>query len=768
MSVYHRFWNFRTDDPADVALVLNPATRAGMRRKDWRIFELVMDDADLDEGKSARVELEIENPGIAGLVAGARFLIVWEEFGADEDDTSVQVVCKGRISGLPTSLLSGTLKVVLDCRPDDWEKILLTEFEDNLPADIPASDVLPYNKRFLALDDWMRDTWYRARIDPATWAADLRPIANMHDVDASKPAGHLTMSNGDRIYDLTGEILEDDVEMAHDQVPLPAVAGEINIAWNQRAIGPVDLGGVVQAAFIARALSDGDNTGHMLTYSPEPMQSSLPTKGTELAPGVKIRIANWDTYAGTTQVNGTVADVDISQYTSQNYELSPQSSNKVTVRYMGIKLKDGANNGLVADYDYHQPRSECMNVIVRASLQNYALTAVQQAEFLPQPLNDPTVVQNLKPWVSGKNYGRLEIAFFDGFNYVCITAHTSAGTSIDTDKFLRINVPFGVAAVPHPFDAGATYYLGHLVVRATKIYVCAVETVTGAFDANKWVLASSVAGLVVLWQAGVTYTLGVLVSNQGTIYYCSTDHISSFFFDANKFTVAPADILNVALAPGEPAFFGTPRGATSIIWQMVRSYALILKRALAFRGSFTMAYGRTIDGALTTSNIRKGTLFRVRASKLPGGYQEIYGIITSVRTRINGDDGEATVKCGFKVCIGMGADDPAATKVFRIPHEFEFSKPTVLVDTRTLSSPAAHISTVFIEGPSYTQQANTINSIAAAGNTNVEAKIQNALLSNPNRLVLSTRGLPVLELPELDHGAMVSAPMYVPKGIVLS
>ena len=66
---YHRFFNQRCTDPvAAVAAIKNVATRAAQRYKQFYILDYNLIDDELADARAARVELEIVNPGISGIV----------------------------------------------------------------------------------------------------------------------------------------------------------------------------------------------------------------------------------------------------------------------------------------------------------------------------------------------------------------------------------------------------------------------------------------------------------------------------------------------------------------------------------------------------------------------------------------------------------------------------------------------------------------------------------------------------------------------------
>jgi hypothetical protein len=409
-----------------------------------------------------------------------------------------------------------------------------------------------------------------------------------------------------------------------------------------------------------------------------------------------------------------------------------------------------------------------VNVVTRLAIQDYALTATQEVVFRDQPLNDPTVFPRIRPWKTGTNYSHGDVVFFAGKNWFCIFAHISEGIFIDESKFFPVDVPVGVGAVPTPFDVGRAYNKGDLVLQVPKVYICTEATGPGAFDATKWMLASGVPGLVTIWTSDVTYTVGQIVSFADVNYYCTVDHLSGAAFDFTKFAPAPAAITSVPLGPAEPEFFKTPRGHTSIIWQMVRQYSTGLRRANALKGTMTIPYNAVIDGSMTAPEILKGTKFRLRKAKLPGPYQEIYGIVTSVNVHLNGDSGEAEVKLGFKVSVGAGLVD-GVTKTLRVPPSFQFTNAWIPVDTRYLNFATTYLSLVAILGPSAAAQKAAITAEAGSIlNADPDQAVQDYLTQNPNTMHIGAKGLPTLDIPAVDHGALASEWMYVPKGIILS
>jgi hypothetical protein len=361
MAVYFA-WIATQDEPFNAATHLV---------RDLNPLSLTFSEA---EGEFARVELEVENPGLTALLTNSnRWALISLDLGAGAFPWF-----RGRLKGLPGELGLSTVTLELVAEPDD----LADTYETLLPDALPFVDPL-------FGDDLDADP--TSRLEATGQYVHVR--ASDLDV-ALVPAEAGTITHPTPLIPLA-----DGVSLTYGDPPVKDAKIRLVAEWTQTRRGSVDISGPGGLGGI------DDNSFNSQTYTPDTLVSSLPGPGGGVgdASGWTVKRA---------EVSTSFEDVTVS---AAGTEFPARRATVILDEY-------------VVSYDYRQPRREFCDVTASIELAPVALTGAVSETLEEVTLGQISLDSTTPGWEPATAYSVGDFVFWNNRRYQCLVAHTSGST----------------------------------------------------------------------------------------------------------------------------------------------------------------------------------------------------------------------------------------------------------------------------------------------------------------------------------------------------
>lgn len=185
--------------------------------EDEQIFSFEITHA---EGEFAQLALDVINPRVGLLSLGRQ---VWAVLSV-RYGTSVHVLIRGRLIGVPQQLQAEVVRLTFLARPPNWEA-LRAELADDLKVE-PFWDPLFLTERAL-LDP---DVVLEAR--PQLWHIDRVT----HEVSASN-----IIEGEDGTQEVDGDFFYDSLHVTHRQTPASVVNVAADVSWQQKSQRSIEI-----------------------------------------------------------------------------------------------------------------------------------------------------------------------------------------------------------------------------------------------------------------------------------------------------------------------------------------------------------------------------------------------------------------------------------------------------------------------------------------------------------------------------------------------
>ena len=195
-------WLSRWDEPFD------PARHA---TEDCEVYGLMIRDT---AGQASVVEVEIDNPGVGGLLARQGRYAVFSERGPD--DTVAVQLARGRINGVPSEFGTDFVTCQFLCLPPSDDEVQ-REAADALRTDDDRYDPLFHGR------DASEDPSTAISARPVDWYWDRRTLA----------LRTTNLIRGARTFDLGGEVFDDSLSMSLTESPVTLLRRRLAIDWTQ-------------------------------------------------------------------------------------------------------------------------------------------------------------------------------------------------------------------------------------------------------------------------------------------------------------------------------------------------------------------------------------------------------------------------------------------------------------------------------------------------------------------------------------------------------
>lgn len=758
-------------------VIFNPSDMDAWRRQDWRVRRSTKR-CQVD-GHAATVELEIQNPGAAGLLAATgQYVLRWQEVMPGIG----RVLALGKVQAMPNSFggTAPTATVTIECRPDDWEAAILAYYNSVVAAGpspdgmiTVAPDGLFYDAtRGPTIADFMDSTIFTPTIDARDWRVSLAPVAALVDVDPARDPGHFDGGTyGYKVYDVTTMAGEFQIRRSQEN-PLYKMSTKLSLSFDQRWQGIVPLAGelIARCGFVETMPED---TGGSLasfgkaTWNLQSLLSSIPQVGTSVGTGWTVVSSSFQVYNQRKSYSRSPSETAVALALADGYSVVDGGEGKVGVPWSFVAPFDFRVYG-----DFRQRRKEEITITSTIDLQEAAIRASAPQLGANVNINDPTVESTGESWLPDTAYNVGDIKMYGGVREYCIEAHTS-GETFDQSKWLAladVNADRSGASVID-FEPGIFVAKGQAVKTSDhKILISLADQVTGETTAGFYPAPTD---QVFAWSAITFYAAGAQVGVAGRIYYRKTEGVSLSTWEADSSNWIEGEAGILPMSPGLPSFYREPRGQVSIKHQGVRHFAKLLRSARCLEATFRLPFDRMIDTetGFSTADLSPGWNLRVRNQKLWGSVQEVVGNIVEVSTVIDGGSGVAYVDVVLGLCPGNGMGNFGATTFgnTRFPDGYTFAFPTGAIDTTLLGVPAYSLISGGVSGPAWGVAEVAIdNAIHSATDAeDIRSKVQTIVGTSGNTFTMQMRPLVQEELLPLLHPQMNTKTFVCPKNIVL-
>ncbi|WP_279482243.1 hypothetical protein [Aureimonas sp. SK2] len=232
-------WLSRWDEPFD------PARHA---IEDFEVYGLKIRDT---AGQASVVEVEIDNPGVGGLLARQDRYAVFSERGPD-DAVAVQLA-RGRINGVPSEFGTDHIVCQFLCLPPSDDEVQRA-YADTLRTDDDRYDPLFHGR------DASEDPSTAISARPVDWYWDRRTLE----------LRTTNLIRGTRTFDIGSEVFDDSLSMSLTESPVPMLRRRLVFDFTQssqdKQSSPVQGGPFVVSTytwpdFIASFPKPGDSIG---------------------------------------------------------------------------------------------------------------------------------------------------------------------------------------------------------------------------------------------------------------------------------------------------------------------------------------------------------------------------------------------------------------------------------------------------------------------------------------------------------------------------
>lgn len=366
-------------------------------------------------GQAATIEVEIDNPGVGGLLARRERYAVFSERGPD-DAVAVELA-RGRVVGVPSEFGTDFVTVQFVCLPPEDDEVQRA-FADTLRTD----------------DDWYDPLFHGrdASEDPST-AISARPV----DFYWNRRTLKIRTTNlirGNRTFDLASEVFDDSLSMSLTESPVPMLRRKLVFDWTQSAqdkqVSPVQGG-----PFVVNTYTWGDFIG------------SFPKPG--------------DSIGSDTGWSWAAAEVT---------DLGPGNATNVTAPGTGVEgasltVRPHALRCLLhAQHDYSQQREEVVELFLPLGIQ--PVVGDDRRESVETvTVSGLTTDETTAEWefedsgtLEPRKYDVGERVLANGKAWSCLKAHIVEGTTFRT-KSTAVAVLWERAEKDVPLDARRSSYV---------------------------------------------------------------------------------------------------------------------------------------------------------------------------------------------------------------------------------------------------------------------------------------------------------------------
>jgi len=209
-----------------------------------------------EEGNFAGLNVVIKNPRVGLLAPGRK---VWAWLSWQDDDDIVTPLFFGRLVGLPETMAKELVELTFIARPSDYD--------DRKRALAETLKVRPYWDPVWIAPDLRDEPDAVLEARPALWHIDRVT----HQVTISD------MNTGeDGVIDLADDFFYDGIDPKFRQVPGRRARVRAQVAWDQSAVGTVDLTRKLLTVAKARSSGNGQNID---TYTGDGLARDWPEKG---------------------------------------------------------------------------------------------------------------------------------------------------------------------------------------------------------------------------------------------------------------------------------------------------------------------------------------------------------------------------------------------------------------------------------------------------------------------------------------------------------
>ena len=300
-----------------------------------------------------------------------------------------------------------------------------------------------------------------------------------------------------------------------------------------------------------------------------------------------------------------------------------------------------------------------------------------------------------------------------------------------------------------------------------------IAHITTSFDASKFGLASN--GYVLPWVAGIGYNAGQQVVVAGAAYFRKTTGVSAASWLLDQINWIQGPISTVSLSPAAPAYFSAPRGQFSIKHAGTKQQTRMLKESQCLEASVKLPYDYVINVAtgMNTADLIPGMCLRVRSDRVPGGVQEVIGIINEMSISIEGAKATGYVNVSLGLVPGNGlARWAAGTTTLQtvFPGAYAFGNPSVPVNVASLVNPGYVVLEAKTTGPSWASVRIDIAAAVAASTDKNALKQAISTICEAAKMTFACHLRPLTQEPvlSLQHPAMTAKLFAAPKNIVLA
>lgn len=183
---------------------------------------------DQSEGNFASLNIEIENPGVGGLLRPGRKLRCWFAWFNPETE-EIEPLFTGRLVAVPTNLQSRVVSLQFTAQPDDFDAA-----KAEIAAEIRAYG-LPYWDPVFVDESHEEDPDAVLEAIPKLWHVDRLTLeTTLSDI--------LVGEDGVVAFE-EGEAFDDGLDVQLNDAPLDAVEVDATVTWKQSHVGTIDMGG---------------------------------------------------------------------------------------------------------------------------------------------------------------------------------------------------------------------------------------------------------------------------------------------------------------------------------------------------------------------------------------------------------------------------------------------------------------------------------------------------------------------------------------------
>lgn len=365
----------------DVTVAFDPILHA---REDLTVFSLSISQS---ESEKAAASVEVVNPGIASLLSiGQRFAIISEQ----RENGEFVVLFRGSLTGIPTELAGdfATFEFIGEGPATaDHVKTLAASLKtgdgyDNLFTD-PASD------------------------DPVI-AIEGRPVSYYVDRRSLVPSVSNVIS-GSKTINVGDEFFDDSLQISVGEPPLSECSLVVEVEWEQRAIGRVNLAGLIREQLAGSNDIDG-LLADVRTITPDDLESTFPGTG-----------SGFDADSGWSFVSHDLSRVAKKQVRVRDWYYS--TGRRWCDAWIDVWRYD--LDEFYVRYEYRQPRRERLNVKLTSSFQPVLGETARSETLETIVLNDILEDYTTPPWSADAVYTVGQVVRAASKNWRCVVDHQS-------------------------------------------------------------------------------------------------------------------------------------------------------------------------------------------------------------------------------------------------------------------------------------------------------------------------------------------------------